>query len=90
MNNYQKILSNKIKRRSLNIGIIGIGYVGIKLVLAFSKGSNTIYCFDNDKNKINFLKKGKSPYSYINDKEIKKKTRFLNLENKLQMLSVEK
>lgn len=84
MNNYQKVLSDKIKRRSLNIGIIGIGYVGIKLVLAFSKGSNIIYCFDNDENKINFLKKGKSPYSYINDKEIKKKTRFLNLENKLQ------
>jgi len=83
MYNYQNNLSNKIRTRSLKIGIIGIGYVGIKLVLAFAKESNTIYCFDNDKNKINFLKKNKSPYSYINDKEIKRRKKFLNLENKL-------
>mgnify|MGYP001197943242 CR=1 FL=1 len=83
MDNFVKKLNTKIAKRCLNIGVIGIGYVGIKLVLAFSKRQNLIYCFDQDKNKISRLKKGKSPYSYINDSEIKSKLKYLNLENKL-------
>ncbi len=83
MNNFQNNLLSKIKRTCLNIGIVGIGYVGIKLVLAYSKGKNTVYCFDNDKNKIKLLRKKKSPYSYILDKEIRKKSKYFNLQNKL-------
>ena len=83
MKDYKKILVNKIKQKSLNIGLIGIGYVGIKLVLAFSKNNNKIYCFDNDKEKIKLLKNKISPYSYISSSEIKKKIKYLNLENKI-------
>ena len=84
MTNFQNNLFNKIKKRCLNIGIVGIGYVGIKLVLAYSKGKNTIYCFDNNKNKIKLLKEKKSPYSYILNKEIREKSKYLNLQNKLE------
>ena len=83
MNYFVKKLNQKISKRCLKIGIIGIGYVGIKLVLAFSKNQNLIYCFDKDKNKIKLLKKGKSPYSYIANKEIKNKLKYLNLENNI-------
>ena len=83
MNYFVKKLNQKIKKRCLKIGIIGIGYVGIKLVLAFSKNKNSIYCFDKDKNKIRLLKKAKSPYSYIKNKEIKNKLKYLKLENNI-------
>ncbi len=84
MNHFVKTLNNKISKRSLKIGIIGIGYVGIKLVLAFSKGKNFIYCFDQDKDKINLLERGISPYSYIKNSEIKNKLKYLKLNNNIQ------
>ncbi len=87
MKEYKKNLLNKIKKKSLNIGLIGIGYVGIKLVLAFSKNKNKVYCFDNDKEKIELLKNNTSPYSYIKSSEIKKKTKYLNLENKISNIN---
>ena len=30
-------LNNKIKKRKINVAIFGVGYVGIKLVLALGK-----------------------------------------------------
>jgi UDP-N-acetyl-D-mannosaminuronate dehydrogenase len=54
---FKNLLSKKIKKQNLNVGIIGVGYVGIKLVLAFAKNKNKIYCFDSDQKKINLLKK---------------------------------
>lgn len=84
---FKKELIKKIKNKSLNIGIIGIGYVGIKLVLAFSKGNNLIYCFDSDIKKIKLLRKKKSPFSYIENSEIKNACRHLNLDNNLKDIS---
>jgi len=37
MNNFYKNFIKKINNRTINIAIIGIGYVGIKLALAFAK-----------------------------------------------------
>jgi UDP-N-acetyl-D-glucosamine dehydrogenase len=87
MKEYKQNLLNKIKKKSLNIGLVGIGYVGIKLVLAFSKNQNKVYCFDNDKEKIELLKNNTSPYSYIKSSEIKKKNKYLNLENKVSNIN---
>lgn len=84
---FEQKLIRKIKKKSLNIGIIGVGYVGIKLVIGFSQGNNVVYCFDNDKNKINLLKNKKSPFSYIKNSEIKKIYKHLNLFNKLNDIS---
>lgn len=79
---YKNNLLKKINNKKLNIGILGVGYVGIKLVLAFSIGKNKIYCFDQDKNKIKTLTKLQSPFSYIKDSEIKKASQHLMLDNK--------
>jgi len=58
---FKKISSNKH-----NIGVIGLGYVGLPLVKRFLKSNNKkIIGIDNDKKKINFLKSGKSPISSI-------------------------
>ncbi len=72
MNDYFKNLSSKIKKKQINIAIFGIGYVGIKLVLALAKQNCNVSCFDKDKNKLKIISKGKSPFSYIPDSEIKK------------------
>ncbi len=87
MSIYTKTLLNKINNRSLNIGVIGVGYVGIKLVLAFAKNKNKIYCFDSDQNKIGILKKKKSPFSYIRSKEIAQKLKYIDLSNDIKNIS---
>ena len=67
---------NNIKKRKINIGVIGVGYVGIKLVLEFAKKNFSVYCFDQDFQKLKKIKSGNSPFSYIKNEEfikIKKK-----------------
>ena len=48
MNDYFKNLSSKIKKKQINIAIFGIGYVGIKLVLALAKQNCNVSCFDKE------------------------------------------
>lgn len=71
MNTYFKNLLNKIQKKHINISIFGIGYVGIKLVLAFAGKNCTVSCYDQDRKKIKKISKGISPFSYISNKEIK-------------------
>ena len=53
-----------------NIGVIGLGYVGLPRALQFCSKNYTVYAFDKDQNKINNLKKGYSYISNINSKLI--------------------
>ena len=64
-------LNNKIKSNKFQIGIIGIGYVGIQLLIHFCKKKIKTIGFDRDKVKISKLKMGNSPFSYINNEKIK-------------------
>ena len=55
-------LLKKIKSKKYNIGVIGLGYVGLPLVNRFLKSKNIkVFGVDNDKKKINLLKNGVSP-----------------------------
>ncbi len=72
MNIYFQNLLKKIKKKQINIAVFGIGYVGIKLVLALAEKNCNVTCFDQDKNKLKKISKGKSPFSYIPDNQIKK------------------
>ena len=49
--NYKKILKNKIKDKTVKIGVIGLGYVGLPLALLFSKKGFFVNGFDTDKKK---------------------------------------
>ena len=51
-------LKSKIKDKTANIGIIGLGYVGLPLAVEFAKAGFTVTGFDNDKNKLSQIKKG--------------------------------
>ncbi len=62
----------KIKKKEAVVGIIGMGYVGLPLVLTFTeKGFKTIG-FDIDSTKIEKLKKGQSYIKHILPERIKK------------------
>ena len=45
----------------MKLCMIGTGYVGLVSGVCFSDLGNDVICVDNDKNKINLLKKGKVP-----------------------------
>lgn len=69
------ILINKIKNKTLNVGVIGMGYVGLPLALLIAKKKYTVFGFDYDKKKINKLKKNISYINHIPAKDILKVTK---------------
>jgi len=62
-------LKQKIKDKSITVGIAGLGYVGLPLAVAFSKKFKVIGYDTNGKN-ITFLKQGNSYIKEVNVKEI--------------------
>lgn len=54
-----------IKSRSANIGIIGLGYVGLPLVKEFLKKGFRVTGFDIDHKKVDLLKQGISYIKHI-------------------------
>ena len=65
-------LYKNIKNKKVVVGIVGVGYVGIQLLLQFKKKNIQTIGFDKDKIKLKKLTKGISPFSYISDKKIRK------------------
>ena len=76
MNILKKINSNKIK-----IGIVGLGYVGLPLLLGFGRKGLNVIGFDIDKKKINMLKLGKSYINHIKLDNIHKKKKIKFTDN---------
>jgi UDP-N-acetyl-D-glucosamine dehydrogenase len=65
-------LMEKINNKSALVGIIGLGYVGLPLVLRFAEVGFQVVGFDSDSTKVAMLNQGKSyikhiPSSRIND-----------------------
>ena len=58
-------LIEKIKSKEANIGIIGLGYVGLPIVMEFCKAGFHVTGFDIDAEKIKLLKQGKSYIKHI-------------------------
>ena len=55
----------KINNRSARVGVIGLGYVGLPLVIEFTLKDFSVTGFDVDQTKIDFLKEGKSYIKHI-------------------------
>jgi UDP-N-acetyl-D-glucosamine dehydrogenase len=62
---------NAIKAKDAVIGIIGMGYVGIPLMLRFSEEDFKVIGFDVDAEKVEKLNHGQSYIEHIKEKEIK-------------------
>jgi UDP-N-acetyl-D-glucosamine dehydrogenase len=63
-------LLEKIENRRAKIGVIGLGYVGLPLVIHFVKAGFETIGFDVDAVKIKFLDEGKTYIKHIPDKDI--------------------
>lgn len=70
-------LLEKIKHHDARVGIIGLGYVGLPLVINFVKRGFETYGFDVDVEKVRYLKAGKTYIKHIpnEDVEILKKSK---------------
>jgi UDP-N-acetyl-D-glucosamine dehydrogenase len=58
-------LANKLSGRTLTLGVIGLGYVGLPLSLTFLRKGIKVIGFDLDQTKIDTLNKGKSYIRHI-------------------------
>ncbi len=65
MNDTAQQLMNKIESRQATAGILGLGYVGLPLALAFSKAGFPVLGFDVDDSKVDQLNRGESYISHI-------------------------
>ena len=70
-----KYILSKIKSRKVNIGIIGLGYVGLPLAIRFLNKNFNIQGIETDKKKVNQIKKG---ICYIENKKFGKNIYFKN------------
>ncbi|MCK9282636.1 MAG: nucleotide sugar dehydrogenase [Melioribacteraceae bacterium] len=68
--NKEQFLS-KINQKEVVIGVIGMGYVGLPLALAFAKKGFATIGFDIDEKKIPLLNEGKTYIKHIAEKNIK-------------------
>jgi len=69
MGMYQ-ILEDKIANKNIVVGVIGLGYVGLPLSLAFLRKDVSVIGFDVDCNKIGKIKKGESYIKHVSDEDL--------------------
>ena len=65
------VLLEKIKKRSATVGVIGLGYVGLPLVIQFVKAGYRSIGFDVDAEKIKYLQAGKTYIKHIPGEEVR-------------------
>lgn len=63
-------LLGRISSKNATIGIIGLGYVGLPLVIRCRKAGFSVIGFDTDKEKIKALKEGRSYIKHIASQDI--------------------
>jgi UDP-N-acetyl-D-glucosamine dehydrogenase len=73
-------LKQKIEKKQVKIGVIGLGYVGLPLVLEFMDAGFHCIGFDIDENKVKLLKSKKSYIKHISESRIKKMTESAHFE----------
>lgn len=64
-------LLEKIKAKTAMVGIIGLGYVGLPLVIEFCNAGFRVIGFDVDEEKVKVLKQGKSYIRHIPEEKIR-------------------
>jgi len=69
MSNYDSIMK-KIADRSVVVGIIGLGYVGLPLAVSFARKGVTVLGFEKSKKKADAVNAGKNYIGDIKDEEL--------------------
>ena len=70
MSEHAAALRAKIDNQDALVGIIGLGYVGLPLALAFAESGFKVLGFDVDQTKIDQLSGGRSYIQYIDAERI--------------------
>jgi UDP-N-acetyl-D-glucosamine dehydrogenase len=70
--NFSRTLAQKIAKRKARIGVIGLGYVGLPLVLRFTEENFRVLGFDIDPDKVAKLNKGESYIKHIPAEKIRR------------------
>ena len=65
-------LESRIKDKSAEIGIVGLGYVGLPLALAFAEAGFSVTGIDSDKGRVNKIIRGTSYLLDIESTRLKK------------------
>jgi UDP-N-acetyl-D-glucosamine dehydrogenase len=65
-------IKHRIEHRDVTVGIIGLGYVGLPLVIRFGEGGFRVMGFDVDPGKVSQLNAGKSYIEHIPGEKIAK------------------
>ena len=66
----KKNLLNKIETKEANIGVVGLGYVGLPLLLRFADVGYRTLGFDIDDQKVSLLNAGKSYLEHIDSSRV--------------------
>ncbi|MBA3925603.1 nucleotide sugar dehydrogenase [Listeria rustica] len=67
----KELLANKIENKTMTVGVIGLGYVGLPLAVAFSSAGYQVVGFDIDTEKVSQLNNGNSYIIDISDDALK-------------------
>ena len=70
--NYEAGFLQKVKEKQATVGVIGLGYVGLPLILSFAEAGFKVLGLDVDKGKIAKLKSGETYIAHIKNERIKK------------------
>ncbi|MFA5410898.1 MAG: nucleotide sugar dehydrogenase [Candidatus Omnitrophota bacterium] len=65
-------LKDRIQRREIRIAVVGLGYVGLPLALAFAKKGLDVLGVEIDKNRLGYLKRKKSYITDVEDDELRR------------------
>lgn len=71
MTESKHILIKKLESKTANIGVLGMGFVGLPLMLRYTDIGFKVIGFDIDKSKVDKLKSGKSYIEHISEQSIK-------------------
>lgn len=66
----KKLLVDRLRRKRAVIGIVGLGYVGLPLVLRYSEQGYKVIGFDIDQRKVDRLNRGESLIDHIDSSAI--------------------
>ncbi|MCX8059013.1 MAG: nucleotide sugar dehydrogenase [Spirochaetes bacterium] len=69
--NYFEQIMQKIKENKVVVGVIGLGYVGLPLAVAFAKKGVKVIGFEKSKDRADLVNKGKNYIGDVKDEELK-------------------
>jgi len=67
----RQFFEERIENKKARLAVIGLGYVGLPLAVAFARRGFQVYGIDRDKDKIESIRQGKSYVLDVKDRELK-------------------